>query len=83
MTLQGGRETAGGSFANGLLAMLAGGHPRTPGERADRGAIIIPALIASLVGALLAVGASIAVVKGSNDANIAPVKKPLISYDQR
>jgi hypothetical protein len=49
----------------------------------DRGAIIIPTLIASLLGAVLAVGASIALVKAQSDANVAPVKKPLVTYDQR
>jgi hypothetical protein len=57
--------------------------PQRGRESADRGAIIIPALIASLVGAVLAVGASVAVVKASNDATPGPVSKPLISYDQR
>lgn len=49
----------------------------------DRGAVIIPAIIASVLGAVLAVGASVAVVRSQSDANVAPVKKPLVTYDQR
>jgi ethanolamine transporter EutH len=52
-------------------------------DERDRGAVIISMLIASLVGGLLAVGASIALVKSQSDLDVAPVKKPLVTYDQR
>jgi hypothetical protein len=45
--------------------------------------VIISMLIASLVGGALAVGASIALVKSQADQDVAPVKKPLVTYDQR
>lgn len=52
-------------------------------EHSDRGAVIISMLIASLIGGLLAVGASFALVKAQSDQDVAPVKKPLVTYDQR
>jgi hypothetical protein len=52
-------------------------------EHSDRGAVLISILIASLVGAVLAVGGSIALVKAQSDQDVAPVKKPLVTYDQR
>jgi ethanolamine transporter EutH len=52
-------------------------------EHPDRGAVIISMLIASLIGGLLAVGASFALVKAQSDQDVAPVKKPLVTYDQR
>jgi hypothetical protein len=52
-------------------------------DRPDKGAVIVSMLIASLLGAAAAVGASIALVKGQSDADVAPVKKPLVTYDQR
>jgi hypothetical protein len=55
---------------------------RTP-DRADQGSVLIPALLASLIGAVLAVGASVVVVQSASDTNAAPVQKPLITYDQR
>jgi ethanolamine transporter EutH len=56
---------------------------RRGSDHPDRGAVIISMLIASLVGGLLAVGASIALVKAQSDATVDPVKKPLVTYDQR
>lgn len=53
------------------------------GEQPDKGAVIISTLIASLLGAVLAVGGSIALVKSQSDADVQPVKKPLVTYDQR
>jgi ethanolamine transporter EutH len=52
-------------------------------QHSDRGAVIISMLVASLVGGALAVGASIALVKAQSDQDVAPVKKPLVTYDQR
>ena len=51
--------------------------------RADQGSVLIPTLLASLVGAVLAVGASVVLVQAASDTNAAPVQKPLITYDQR
>ncbi len=50
-------------------------------NRSDRGSVLIPTLIAALLGALLAVGASIAVVQVSSSANVTPVTNPV--YDSR
>lgn len=50
---------------------------------ADRGAVLVSALIATVVGGLLAVGASLVVVSSASDAGAPPVDKPLVSYDQK
>ncbi len=55
---------------------------RTP-ARADKGAVLIPILLASLIGAVLAVGASVAVVQSASSTDVPPVQQPLITYDQR
>jgi hypothetical protein len=55
---------------------------RTPAG-ADQGSVLIPTLLACLIGAVLAVGASVVVVQSASDSNAAPVQKPLITYDQR
>jgi hypothetical protein len=55
---------------------------RTP-DRADQGSVLVPTLLASLIGALLAIGASVVVVQAASDTDAAPVQKPLITYDQR
>lgn len=55
---------------------------RTP-DRAEQGSILIPTLLATLIGAVLAVGASVVVVQSASDSGAAPVQKPLITYDQR
>ncbi len=55
---------------------------RTP-ARADQGSVLIPTLLAVVVGAVLAVGASVAVVQSASDTDAAPVQQPLITYDQR
>jgi len=52
-------------------------------DRAEQGSILIAALIASLLGAVLAVGASVVLVQSASDADAPPVQKPLISYDER
>src|SRR6266536_1665368 len=53
-------------------------------DRRDRGAVIVPILVASLLGAGLAVGGAVALVKSQQSTtSIAPVNKPLVSYDQR
>jgi hypothetical protein len=52
-------------------------------QRGDAGSVVIPTLIASLLGALLAVGGSIALVKAQSNQTVAPVTKPLVTYDQR
>jgi len=52
-------------------------------DRPDKGAVIISTLIASLLGAAVAVGGSIALVKSQSDADVPTVKKPLVTYDQR
>jgi hypothetical protein len=57
---------------------LQGGRDRT-----DRGSVIIAMLVASLLGAVLAVGGAIVLVKSQSDADIAPVRQPLVTYDQR
>jgi hypothetical protein len=49
----------------------------------ERGSVLVPTLIAAVVGAVLAVGASIVIVQTASDSGAAPVTKPLISYDQR
>jgi Tfp pilus assembly protein PilX len=48
----------------------------------ERGSVLVPTLIAVVVGALLAVGASVVVVQSASDSGAAPVTKPLITYDQ-
>ena len=48
----------------------------------DRGAILISAVVAAVVGGLLAVGASLVLVSSASDSNAPPVEKPLITYDQ-
>jgi hypothetical protein len=50
---------------------------------ADRGAVLVSALVATVVGAVLAVGASLIVVSSASDAGAPPVDKPLVSYDQK
>jgi len=57
---------------------LQGGKDRT-----DRGSVLIPTLIASLLGAVLAVGGAVVVVRTQSDTNVAPLQQPLITYDQR
>ena len=54
---------------------------RTPDR--EQGSVLIPTLIASLIGAVLAVGASVVVVQSASDSGAAPVQQPLITYDQR
>jgi hypothetical protein len=49
----------------------------------DQGAILIPTLVAAVVGGLLAVGASLVVVSSASDSGAAPVDKPLVTYDQK
>jgi len=55
---------------------------RTP-DGADEGSVLIPTLLASLIGAVLAIGASVVVVQSASDTDAAPVQKPLVTYDQR
>jgi hypothetical protein len=55
---------------------------RPTGAR-DRGAVLISAVVAAVVGGLLALGASLVLVSSASDTNAPPVNKPLISYDQR
>lgn len=52
-------------------------------DRAEQGSILIPTLLATLIGAVLAVGTSVVVVQSAADTNAPPVQKPLITYDQR
>lgn len=49
----------------------------------DRGSLLISTLVAAVIGALLAIGASLAVVSSASDAGAPPVDKPLVSYDER
>jgi ethanolamine transporter EutH len=49
----------------------------------EQGSVLMPTLIASLIGAVLAIAAAIVVVQSASDADAAPVQKPLITYDQR
>jgi len=49
----------------------------------DRGAILVSTVAAAVVGAVLAVGASLVLVSSASDSDAPPVTKPLISYDQR
>lgn len=51
--------------------------------RRDQGSVLVPTLLAAVVGGLLAVGASLVVVQSASDSGAAPVEKPLITYDQR
>jgi len=55
---------------------------RTP-DRGERGFVLIPTLLAAVIGAVLAVGASVVLVQAASDSNAGPVQKPLITYDQR
>lgn len=55
---------------------------RTP-DRAERGFVLIPTLLATVAGAVLAVGASVVLVQAASDTDVAPVQRPLITYDQR
>ena len=50
---------------------------------AEQGSVLIPTLLASLIGAVLAVGASVVVVQSASDTGAPPVQKPLITYDSR
>jgi hypothetical protein len=52
-------------------------------DRAEQGSVLIPTLLASLIGAVLAVGASVVVVQSAADTDAPPVQKPLITYDSR
>ena len=52
-------------------------------DRAEQGFVLIPILLATLIGALLAVGASVVLVQAASDNDAAPVQRPLITYDQR
>jgi hypothetical protein len=49
----------------------------------DRGAILISTVVAAVVGALLALAASLVLVSSASDSNAPPVNKPLITYDQK
>jgi uncharacterized membrane protein YccC len=49
----------------------------------EQGSVLMPTLIASLIGAVLAIAAAVVVVQSASDADAAPVQKPLITYDQR
>ena len=55
---------------------------RRTGAR-DRGQILISTLVATVVGALLALGASLVLVSSASNTNAPPVNKPLITYDQK
>jgi uncharacterized membrane protein len=50
---------------------------------ADQGSVLIPTLIAAVLGAVLAVGASVVLVQSASDSGAAPVQKPLVTYDER
>jgi hypothetical protein len=52
-------------------------------DRPEQGSVLIPTLLASLLGALLAVSASVVLVQAASDTDAAPVQKPLVSYDQQ
>jgi uncharacterized membrane protein len=52
-------------------------------EDREQGSVLIPTLIAAVVGAVLAVGASVVLVQTASDSGAAPVQKPLVSYDER
>ena len=49
----------------------------------DRGQILISTLVATVVGGLLALGASLVLISSASDSNAPPVNKPLITYDQK
>jgi hypothetical protein len=49
----------------------------------DRGAILISAVVAAVIGGLLAIGASLVLVSSASDSDAPPVNRPLITYDQR
>jgi type II secretory pathway component PulJ len=49
----------------------------------EQGSVLLPTLIAAVVGAVLAVGASVVLVQTASDSGAAPVQKPLITYDER
>ena len=55
---------------------------RRTGPR-DRGAILISAVVAAVVGGLLALGASLVLVSTASNTNAPPVNQPLITYDQK
>ena len=55
---------------------------RRTGAR-DRGQILISTLVATVVGGLLALGASLVLVSSASNTNAPPVNKPLITYDQK
>jgi hypothetical protein len=54
-----------------------------PTGRGDRGAILISAVVAAVVGGVLALGASLVLVSSASDSGAPPVDKPLITYDQK
>ena len=49
----------------------------------EQGSVLVPTLIAAVVGAILAVGASVVVVQTASDSGAQPVTKPLVTYDER
>ena len=49
----------------------------------DRGQILISTVVATVVGGLLALGASLVLISSASDSNAPPVNKPLITYDQK
>jgi hypothetical protein len=52
-------------------------------DRTDRGSVLIPTLVATLVGAVLAVGGAVVLVQSQSDSDVvAPLQQPLITYDQ-
>ncbi|HYT10301.1 MAG TPA: hypothetical protein VEL73_06530 [Mycobacteriales bacterium] len=51
--------------------------------RAEQGSVLLPTLIASLVGAVLAIAASVVLVQAASESSAVPIQKPLITYDQR
>jgi hypothetical protein len=65
------------------MSLRARGERAANPERSEKGAVIIPTLIATLLGAALAVGGSVALVQSQSNPNVAPVRQPLIDYDQR
>lgn len=52
-------------------------------DRADQGFVLISTLLATVIGAVLAIGASVVLVQAASDSNAGPVQQPLITYDQR
>lgn len=49
----------------------------------EQGSVLLPTLIAAVVGAVLAVGASVVLVQAASDSGAPPVQKPLVTYDER